>query len=118
MNLHALRGATTSSNNSSKAIEEAVKELISELVLRNKLQTNQIISVTFSVTNDLNACFPASIARKHAGWGKVALIDCQQMFVKGDLEFCIRILAHVQLPENQIPQHTYLGKASMLRPDR
>ena len=118
MNLHALRGATTSSNNSSKAIEIAVSELISELVNRNNLQPNQIISVTFSVTNDINACFPASIARKHAGWDKVALIDCQLMYVEGDLDFCIRILAHVQLPENQIPQHPYLRKASMLRPDR
>ena len=118
MNLHALRGATTSSSNSSNEIEIAVKELISELVNRNKLQPSQIISVTFSVTNDLTACFPASIARRREGWERVALIDCQQMFVEGDLDFCIRILAHVQLPENQVPQHPYLGKASMLRPDR
>ena len=118
MKLKAIRGATTSSNNSSQAIEIAVKELIYELINRNQLQANQIISVTFSVTNDLNACFPASIARKQEGWESVALIDCQQMFVRGDLNFCIRMLAHVHLPEKQQPQHPYLGKASMLRPDR
>ena len=118
MNIQAIRGATTCLKNSSESIESAVQELIYELVKRNKLEPSQIISVIFSVTNDLNACFPAAIARKQDGWEDVALIDCQQMFVKGDLPYCIRILAHVKLPDEQIPQHPYLGKASMLRPDR
>ncbi len=118
MKIQAIRGATTCLNNTSESIEKAVQELVFELVKRNQLEPSQIISVTFSVTNDLNACFPAAIARQQKGWGNVALLDCQQMFVKGDLANCIRILAHVQLPENQSPQHTYLGKASMLRPDR
>ena len=118
MILQAIRGATTCLENSSASIEEAVKELVSELVNRNKLDPSQIISVTFSVTNDINACFPAAIARNQRGWEKVALLDCQQMFVKGDLTNCIRILAHVYLPKDQMPQHIYLSKASMLRPDR
>ncbi len=118
MKMYAIRGATTCLENSSNGVEQAVKELVFELVDRNKLKTNQIISVIFTVTNDLNACFPASIARKQEGWETVALIDCQQMHVKGDLDRCIRILAHVNLPEHQVPQHIYLGKASMLRPDR
>ncbi len=117
MNIHAIRGATTCFKNSSEAIEKAVQELISELIRRNKLEPRQIISVIFSVTNDLNACFPAAIARKQPGWEKVALIDCQQMFVEGDLANCIRILAHVELAENQLPKHAYLGQATMLRPD-
>ncbi len=116
--LQGLRGATTSAENSVKAIEAAVTELVSELVNRNNLQPEQIISITFSVTNDLNACFPAAIARKHGGWSEVALLDCQQMTVIGDLKHCIRILAHVWLPNDQIPQHPYLGEAKLLRPDR
>ncbi len=118
MDIHAIRGATTCLENSSDAIEIAVKELVNELIQRNNLIPNQVISMTFSVTNDLNACFPASIARKQNGWEKVALLDCQQMHVKGDLPFCIRILAMVKIPDGQSPQHAYLGKASMLRPDR
>ncbi len=90
----------------------------SSLISRNDLQPNQILSITFSVTTDLDACFPASIARKQKGWEAVALIDCQQMFVKGDLENCIRILAHAWLPDQKKPEHPYLGKASLLRPDR
>ena len=116
--LCALRGATTCENNSVESITSAVEELLVELVSRNNLIPDQIISVTFSVTSDLDACFPASIARKNTGWEKIALLDCQQMFVKDDLSKCIRLLAYVYLPCEQIPQNPYLGKAKNLRPDR
>ena len=116
--LCALRGATTAEKNSIESITSAVDELLSELVSRNNLIPNQIISVTFSVTSDLNSCFPASVARKRIGWETIALLDCQQMFVKDDLSKCIRLLAYVSLPKEQIPQNPYLGKAKNLRPDR
>ena len=116
--LCALRGATTSEHNSVESITSAVEELLSEMISRNNLISDQIISVTFSVTSDLNACFPASIARKKSGWENIALLDCQQMFVKGDLSKCIRLLAYVSLPNEQKPQNPYLGMAKNLRPDR
>lgn len=118
LKLQGLRGATTSEDNSISAIEKAVGELVSALVGRNGLNPHQIVSITFSVTKDLNACFPAAIARKQKGWEDIPLLDCQQMSVEGDLKHCIRILAIVWLPEDQTPQHPYLGKASLLRPDR
>ena len=116
--LCALRGATTSQHNSVDAITSAVEELLVELVSRNNFIPDQIISVTFSVTKDLDACFPASIARRKTGWEKIALLDCQQMFVKDDLSKCIRLLAYVSLPNEQMPQNPYLGEAKNLRPDR
>ena len=116
--LCALRGATTSKHNSVESITSAVEELLVELVSRNNLIPDQIISVTFSVTKDLDACFPASIARRKTGWEKIALLDCQQMFVKDDLSKCIRLLAYVSLPKEHLPQNPYLGKAKNLRPDR
>ena len=117
--LQGIRGAITCKENSISEIEIAVSELISELVKRNHLNPEQIVSITFSVTNDLNACFPASIARKkHADWSNVALLDCQQMNVEGDLDHCIRILAIAWIPIDIEPQHPYLDKASSLRPDR
>jgi len=116
--LQGLRGAITSTSNTAEAIEASVSELVQELVKRNQLTPERIVSLTFSVTNDLNACFPAAIARKQPGWENVALLDCQQMYVAEDLKYCIRIMAHVWLPIKQKPQHTYLGEASLLRPDR
>ncbi len=116
--LWGLRGATTSKANTSYEITEAVSELVKELIQRNSLEPNQIISIIFSVTSDLDACFPASIARQQTGLENVALLDCQQMAVRGDLKRCIRILAYAWLPNPQTPHHPYLREAIVLRPDR
>ena len=118
LKLRGIRGAITCETNSVEKIEKSVTELVSELVNRNNLKPDQIVSITFSVTSDLNACFPAGIARRQAGWNHIALLDCQQMSVKGDLSFCIRILAHTWLPIEQVPNHPYLEGARLLRPDR
>ena len=60
LRLVGLRGATTCGTNSSGAIRDAVSELIDALVSRNALTPDRIVSVTFSVTADLDACFPAA----------------------------------------------------------
>ena len=118
LTLHALRGAVTCEENTSKSIGDAVNMLINELVKRNDLKPNQIISVTFSVTKDLDACFPASIARQRPSWEEISLLDCQQMYVEGDLKNCIRLLAMVWISREIVPKHPYLKEARMLRPDR
>ncbi len=118
LQLRALRGATTASANTADAIDEAVGELINALVFHNRLDGERVLSVTFSVTADLDACFPAAIARRREGWGCVALLDCQQMAVAGDLPRCIRLLAHAWLEPQQRPVHPYLRGAAALRPDR
>ena len=117
-NITAIRGATTSSGNTSKEIENSVIELIDELILRNSLDPKKILSITFTVTKDLDACFPASIARKRFGLDSVAFLDCQQMYLPNDVDFCIRLLALVILPFNCSINHPYLRGASNLRPDR
>ena len=118
LRLVGLRGATTCVENSIQAIEKSVRVLIDALVERNGLTPDRIVSLTFSVTSDLDACFPAAIARRRSGWDGVALLDCQQMAVRGDLERCIRVLAHAWLPSDQKASHPYLEGASQLRPDR
>ena len=113
-----IRGATSASGNSAKEIEDAVVELIDELISRNNLIKTNILSITFTTTKDLDACFPASIARKYNELDSVAFLDCQQMYVSNDVDFCIRILAQVLLPANISIKHPYLRGASKLRPDR
>ena len=115
--LRALRGATTATANTTEAISEAVAELLDALVERNSLEGTQLLSVTFSVTADLDACFPAAIARRRPGWDGVALLDCQQMAVSGDLPRCIRLLAHAWLESDRPVRHAYLREATRLRPD-
>ena len=118
LHLRALRGATTASTNTAAAIEAAVAELIEALVERNGLAGERLLSVTFSVTADLDACFPAAIARRRPGWDGVALLDCQQMAVAGDLPRCIRVLVHAWMEADRSPDHPYLRDAAALRPDR
>ena len=113
-----IRGATSSSGNSAKEIEDAVVELIDELISRNNLSKTNLLSITFTTTKDLDACFPAAIARKCNGLDSVAFLDCQQMYVSNDIDFCIRIMAQVLLPPNYLVKHPYLRGASKLRPDR
>ena len=113
-----IRGATTASGNSVEEIENAVVELINELISRNNLLKTNLLSITFTATKDLDACFPASIARKCNGLDSVAFLDCQQMNVLNDIDFCIRIMAQVLLPPNYPVKHPYLRGASRLRSDR
>ena len=113
-----IRGATTATGNSVEEIKYAVTELIDELIARNNLLPSMLLSITFTVTKDLDACFPASIARKCKGLDSVAFLDCQQMFVPNDIDFCIRLMAQVLLPADDPVKHPYLRGASKLRIDR
>ena len=113
-----IRGATTASGNSVKEMEDAVVELVNELISCNNLDNTNLLSITFTATKDLDACFPASIARKFNGLDSVAFIDCQQMHVSNDIDFCIRMMAQVLLPPDYPIKHPYLKGASKLRTDR
>ncbi len=116
--IRAIRGATTVTDNSIDAIREAVHELLNELEARNHLEMEEIVSVTFSVTKDLDAIFPAAIARERPHWSQVPLLDVQQMDVKGSLPKCIRFLVHFNTPNSAVEiHHPYLRHARNLRPD-
>jgi chorismate mutase len=116
--VRAIRGATTVSENSVEAIREAVRELLDELEAHNRIDPEEIISATFSATKDLDAIFPATIARERSGWDNVPLLDVQQMHVEGGLERCIRFLIHFNTPTPHMPiYHPYLRQAKRLRPD-
>ena len=116
--LTAIRGATTADGDEDKYIESAVVDLIKEFISLNDLKKEDIISITFTVTQDLTACFPASIARRYFNFDSVAFLDCQQMYVPNDVNFCIRMMAFVNLKCNRRPIHPYLKGSSRLRPDR
>lgn len=116
--VRAIRGATTASENTVGAIREAVTELLDELEAHNQLDPDEIISAIFTTTQDLDAIFPAAIARERPQWDNVALLDVQQMHVEGSLERCIRFLIHVNMPVSHAKiYHPYLRQAKNLRPD-
>lgn len=113
-----LRGATTVSQNSTEAIAEAVDELLQVLEAENMLDPVNIASAIFSVTPDLDALFPAAVARRRPGWEQVPLLDVQHMRVTDSLKQCICVLIHFNTPKPQSAlRPVYLHRASQLRPD-
>ena len=115
--VRAIRGATTATENSVEAIHSAVMEMLDVIEDRNQLDFDEIVSVTFSVTRDLDAAFPAAIARQRPHWQHVPLLDVQQMHVAGSLERCIRLMIHINAPAHVRFHHAYLRGAAVLRPD-
>lgn len=116
--VRGIRGATTVSENTVSAMTHAVNELLDEIEACNQFRTEDIVSVFFTITSDLDAIFPAAVARKRPNWNYVPLIDLQQMHVKGSLERCVRVLIQINTSVSQTAvKHRYLGKAHALRPD-
>ena len=115
--LRGIRGATTVENNERDEILEATSELISALMEANELHVDDVASVFFSATQDINAEFPA-LAARHLGWSHVALTCMQEMYVPGSLPMCIRILMHVNTAKRQDEvEFVYQRGARALRPD-
>jgi chorismate mutase len=116
--VRAIRGATTVSENTVEAIREAVLELIDAIERHNELDPDDIVSVIFTVTPDLDIIFPAAIARERPHWQHIPLLDVQQLAVQGSLVRCIRVLMHINTlkPQKEI-HHLYLRNAQNLRPD-
>ena len=116
--VRGVRGATTVDSNTVPAISRAVTELLEEMVSRNSLSPEDIVSATFTATTDIDAVFPAKIARSLPNWDRVPLLDVQQMHVEGSLPNCIRVLLHINTELSQAEiSHVYLGAAKNLRPD-
>ena len=117
--MRGIRGATTVAANTRSAILEATHDLLAEMIARNGVEGEEVASAWFTTTADLNAEFPALVARRDFGWHSAALMCGHEMDVPGALPGCLRILLHVNTPlrQDQI-EHVYLRGATVLRPDR
>jgi chorismate mutase len=116
MYCRGIRGATTVEHNEREEILAATTELLELLVKRNQLYAEDVASVIFTVTEDLNAEFPALAARQ-LGWSEVPLLCAREIPVPDSLEKCIRILLHVNTTRNAAEiQHVYVRGAVILRP--
>jgi chorismate mutase len=111
-----IRGATTVEHNTREEILAATTEMLQILIQRNALQAEDIASAIFSVTDDLDAEFPALAARK-LGWTEVALMCSREIPVPHSLRKCIRVLLHVNTTRSAAEiQHVYIHGAVTLRP--
>lgn len=114
----SIRGAISVKANNASDISTATEMLITELFKQNKLAESQIINIFFTVTNDLDAVNPATVAREKFKLDSMPMLCVQEMNVKNSLPRCIRIMinAYSNITKDKV-KHVYLGGAESLRPD-
>ncbi len=116
MRLFALRGASSVDRNEPRAILGATEWLLREILRRNGLDPEDIVSCIFTVTEDLDAEFPA-VAARNIGFERVPLLCAREVPVPGAVPRVIRVLMHYYAEEDHATQHVYLGEARSLRSD-
>ena len=114
--LWAVRGAVRVERNDREPILTATRNLVNELIERNSLAPEQIVSVIFTCTDDLNAEFPA-VAARELGLEAVPLLCTREIKVPGAMSHVIRVLMHFYASHGHTPAHAYLGEAQELRAD-
>ncbi|AWV34785.1 MULTISPECIES: chorismate mutase [Paenibacillus] len=113
-----IRGATTVINNEETEILRETVVLLREIVERNNVIAEDISNVWITMTNDLDATFPARAIREIEGWEMVPLMCSTEIPVKGSLPMCIRLMVQFNTDKSQREiRHVYLNEAQKLRPD-
>lgn len=117
MAVRGIRGATTVEKNDSAEIIQKTRELLEIIIKKNGFAVEDVASVVFTVTDDLNAEFPA-VAAREMGWLYTPLMCGREIPVPGSVGKCIRVLLHVNTSSPQKNMvHVYLHDARKLRPD-
>ncbi|MBS4536253.1 chorismate mutase [Clostridium sp. D2Q-14] len=117
MSVISIRGAITVEENTSNLIIQNTKFLLNEIINKNNIKKENIISILFTATNDLDEEYPAKAARD-IGLVNCSLLCLQEMNVKNSLRKCIRVLMMINshCKQSEI-NHIYLKKAVDLRKD-
>jgi chorismate mutase len=116
--IRGIRGATTVTSNSEEEILDQTEALIREMVQENRVEPSEIASVIISVTDDINAVFPAKALRRLVGFTFVPVMCVKEIPVPDSLPLCIRIMMTVNtsVGPHEV-KHIYQQKAIALRPD-
>lgn len=115
--LRGIRGAISVEANTPEAILAATRQLLTALQAANGFKPEELASIFFTATPDLDAQFPAMAARQ-LGWTQVPLLCAVEMNVPTGVPRVIRVLVHWNTSRGQGDLvHVYLGEAARLRPD-
>jgi chorismate mutase len=117
MKCRGIRGATTVDANTKQSIYASTKELLHEIIKANGVGNDDITSIIFTVTDDLNAAFPARAARE-MGMSNTPLLCSREINVPDSLQSCLRILILFNTDKKPDDiKHIYLKGAAVLRSD-
>jgi chorismate mutase len=114
--IQAVRGAIQVALNSSSAIEGAGARLVAGILKANAIAEDRIVSIIFSVTEDLTAANPATGLRR-TGFSTIPLFCTQEARIDGAPPRIIRVLLTWESTERRAAVPVYLEGAEGLRPD-
>lgn len=114
----AIRGATTvTSNNKDEILKESAK-LIGKIISKNDLNKEDIISIYFTMTNDLDAVYPAVAVREILNISDIPMLNFEEKYIQGSLNKCIRAMMYINTEKTREDiKHVYLNEAKNLRKD-
>jgi chorismate mutase len=117
LRLRAARGAIRVPSDDSDALLGSTERLLSAVLQRNAIDAEDLVSIMFTVTEDLRSAFPAEAARR-MGLGRVPLMCAQEIPVAGSMPSVVRILLHFHSERTlDEVEHVYLDGAETLRDD-
>ncbi|MDI3546491.1 MAG: chorismate mutase [Halanaerobiales bacterium] len=115
--MRGIRGAITVQENSREAILTATRELLERVMEENEVREEELVSIVFTATPDLDQVYPA-VAAREMGLQLVPLQCYQEMSVINSLKKCIRVLVYINRDCSlKDIRHVYLEGAKKLRPD-
>lgn len=113
-----IRGAITVKSNTIEDIKNATISLISEMIENNNIKTSDISHCIFTMTNDLDAAYPAKFVRDELKFDFVPLLCFNELNIQNSLKMCLRALIIINTEKSQEEiKHIYLEGAKILRPD-
>lgn len=116
--LYALRGATQLTIDTKEEMEEKIENLINSMYEVNEIKIDEVVSIQFTITNDLHSLNPATAYRIRCKKGDAPLFCMSEPDIVGMLERTIRVMIYLYRDESEKKlQHIYLEGTAALRKD-
>jgi len=118
MKVLAIRGATTVvSNNKEEILNESAK-LVQTIIIENLLDVDDIISICFTMTNDLDKVYPSAAVREILNITDIPMLNFEEKYIEDSLRMCIRVMMYVNSEKSKKDiKHIYLNDSKDLRKD-
>ncbi len=112
----AVRGAIQVAQNTPSGIDAASVRLVGAVLAANSIAENDLVSIVFSLTDDLTASSPATRLRRD-GFASTPLFCVQEARIDGAMPRVLRVLVTWRSRDRRPAVPVYLDGAEALRPD-
>jgi chorismate mutase len=115
--VRAVRGAIKVAEDTPACVLDATARLVRSMLDTNAASGDDLISMLFTVTDDISSVFPAEAVRR-MGLGAVPLMCAREIPVVGSMPLVVRVLMHLHTDRTASElRPVYLDGAESLRDD-